>query len=83
MYLKDNPQIPETIARGGIYANPGRHSCIQPDKDEIWNVLMEKKDVGIASVYDMGVRKDSWSHSWPEPHSIGLLNTTIFGLQPH
>lgn len=43
---------------GRPYANnPRTHISIRPDRDELWSVLMEEKDVGIASVYDIGVRK--------------------------
>lgn len=62
-FEQDNPQIPETMGRDRPWANPRRHIYMQPDKDELWNVLMGKQDVGIASTYDAGDRKDSCTHS--------------------
>lgn len=65
------------------YANRRRYICIWPEKDELWNVLMEDKDVGIASANDIGVRKDSCSHSWLVLHALALLSAAYVCLQPH
>lgn len=38
-------------------ADPRRHICVCPDNYELWSVLAEEEDVGVAAAYDTSSRK--------------------------